>query len=482
MAVLEFGLGWKQPVAPPGRSRVLMFPKVSALCNFKVTKKPPLLVTPNRSTPSHPLYLTNIDNQLGLRVHMNTLLFYGSPCGSSSMKNQEDPVHIIEEALAKLLVHYYPFAGRVRDADDKGNLMVDCTSKGVLLVEADADISLEEFGVLSPPLPRALDFINYVPLSKPITESPLLLFQVTRLKCGGFILGVSFNHTVTDGVGMTQFLKALGEIARGAASPTVPPVWNREILRPREKPMANYPGVREYYDSRRKHVESMVQVPAVPQEMEAKSFYFGSKEIAALRGQAVGVKHPTPFELISACLWRSREKALDIPGDQISTIMFPYNARPLFRPRLPRGYYGNVIVPAYAMTKSRDLTHQPLSSAVKLINEGKGRVKEEYVRSFIDLAELNGCPHGKSYGVYGISDVSKIMVDCKEVDFGWGKAAYASPVYPGAINVPYLIRPSVNAGEGFLVPVSLPSTAMQVFEQEINNATNGGWTAASVMV
>lgn len=471
MDVMEFGLGWKQAVAPPGRSRVLMFAKPNAVCNFKVTKKPPILVTPNRSTPNHHLYLTNIDNQLGLRVHMNTLFFYRS---STSMKNEEEPVHIIEEALAKLLVHYYPFAGRVRDADDKGNLIMDCTSKGALLVEADADISLENFGVLSPSLPRALDFINYVPLSKPITESPLLLFQVTRLKCGGFILGVSFNHTVTDGVGMTQFLKALGEIARGAPSPTVPPVWNREILRPREKPMANYPGVREYYDSRRKYLESMLlQVPAVPEEMESKSFYFGSKEITALRRhEAVGVKHSTPFELISSCLWRSREKALNIPGDQISTIMFPYDARPLFRPRLPRGYYGNVIVPAYAMTKSRDLTHQPLSFAVKLINEGKRRVKEEYVRSFIDLAELNGCPHGKSYGVYGISDVSRIMVDLKDVDFGWGKAAYACPVYPQAINVPYLIRPSVNPFEGFLVPVSLPSTAMEIFEQEINNAIN----------
>lgn len=471
MDVMEFGLGWKQAVAPPGRSRVLMFAKPNAVCNFKVTKKPPILVTPNRSTPNHHLYLTNIDNQLGLRVHMNTLFFYRS---STSMKNEEEPVHIIEEALAKLLVHYYPFAGRVRDADDKGNLIMDCTSKGALLVEADADISLENFGVLSPSLPRALDFINYVPLSKPITESPLLLFQVTRLKCGGFILGVSFNHTVTDGVGMTQFLKALGEIARGAPSPTVPPVWNREILRPREKPMANYPGVREYYDSRRKYLESMLlQVPAVPEEMESKSFYFGSKEITALRRhEAVGVKHSTPFELISSCLWRSREKALNIPGDQISTIMFPYDARPLFRPRLPRGYYGNVIVPAYAMTKSRDLIHQPLSFAVKLINEGKRRVKEEYVRSFIDLAELNGCPHGKSYGVYGISDVSRIMVDLKDVDFGWGKAAYAFPVYPQAINVPYLIRPSVNPFEGFLVPVSLPSTAMEIFEQEINNAIN----------
>lgn len=174
MTVVGFGLGWgwKPPVALPC---VLMLPKASAFCNFKVTKRPPFLVTPNHPTPSHPLYLTNIDDQLGLRLHVDVLLFYRSRCGSA---RNEDPVHIIKEGLAKLLVYYYPFAGRLRDADDKGKLIVDCTGEGALFVEADADISLEDFGVVTPPLPRALDFINNVPGSDTITDSPLLLFQV----------------------------------------------------------------------------------------------------------------------------------------------------------------------------------------------------------------------------------------------------------------------------------------------------------------
>jgi hypothetical protein len=51
-------------------------------------------------------------------------------------------------------------------------------------------------------------------------------------------------------------------------------------------------------------------------------------------------------------------------------------------------YYGNVIAGVYA----RDLTDQLLSFAVKLINEDKKKVNEEYMRSTVDLAELNGCP------------------------------------------------------------------------------------------
>jgi hypothetical protein len=75
------------------------------------------------------------------------------------MKDEEDPVKVVKEALPKVLVHYYPFAGRLRDLDS-AKLTVDCTGEGVLFVEADADISLEEFGDLYPPIPLGDDFID----------------------------------------------------------------------------------------------------------------------------------------------------------------------------------------------------------------------------------------------------------------------------------------------------------------------------------
>jgi hypothetical protein len=96
-------------------------------------------------------------------------------------RKNEDPAEIIGEALGKLLVQYYPFAGKLRDSD-KGKLVVDCVGDGVLFVEADADISLEELGDLSTPIPRGFDFIKNVPGSDSITNTPILLFQVGN--CG----------------------------------------------------------------------------------------------------------------------------------------------------------------------------------------------------------------------------------------------------------------------------------------------------------
>ena len=143
--------------------------------NFRITRKPPLFVAPNRPTPRQSLYLSNIDDQQGTRYQIPNLLFYRSD--SSKKKSEEDPVKVVKEALEKLLVHYFPFAGRLRDADN-GKLTVDCTGEGVLFVEAEADISLEEFGDLYPPIPRGDDFINNVPGSEDITDSPILLIQV----------------------------------------------------------------------------------------------------------------------------------------------------------------------------------------------------------------------------------------------------------------------------------------------------------------
>lgn len=85
---------------------------------------------------------------------------------------------VIRDAIAESLVFYYPFAGRLREGPGR-KLMVDCTGEGVVFIEADADVTLSEFGdALQPPFPCLEELLYDVPGSAGVLNCPLLLIQV----------------------------------------------------------------------------------------------------------------------------------------------------------------------------------------------------------------------------------------------------------------------------------------------------------------
>ena len=126
-------------------------------------------------TPRELKRLSDFDQQDSLRFQISNLHFYRR---DESMGGK-DPAWVIREALANALVHYYPFAGRLREHDGC-RLAVDCTGEGVLFVKADAEVGLEHFdNPLLPPFPCREELIFDVPGSSAILNTPLLLFQVT---------------------------------------------------------------------------------------------------------------------------------------------------------------------------------------------------------------------------------------------------------------------------------------------------------------
>jgi hypothetical protein len=272
---------------------------------------------------------------------------------------------------------------------------------------------------------------------------------------------------MSDAIGFVQLMNALAEMAKGAARPSVRPVWKREILRPRANPAVKFPHYE--YDQIEYKDGKMVNM----NDMTDSSFFFGPKEIESLKRRAVGQGKCSTFDVLSACLWRSRTRSLQLPADQEVRLIFPMDTRTRFDPPLPEGFYGNSICFACPKTTAGELTNKPLSFAVKLIHEAKMGVNEEYMRSVIDLMELKGRPLFTVVGTYVVSDCTKIGF--QDVDFGWGRPAYGGPaeggvgVVPGLSSffMPYQNRSGVK---GIVVPVCLPSAAMKRFQVEINEA------------
>ncbi|KAI6706870.1 hypothetical protein NL676_009832 [Syzygium grande] len=337
------------------------------------------------------------------------------------MRGREDPARVVKEALGKALTYYYPLAGRIREGPNR-KLAVDCTGEGILFIEADADISLEELGdSMRPPCAFVDEVLCDVAGSGGTVGCPLLLAQVTRLKCGGFILGLRLNHTISDSLGLKQFLEAATELARGAPAPSRPPVWRREILYARDPARAT---------CRHAEFEDIVDAGSAaamlldPKNMVHRSFFFGPHEMASIKKRLPHqlVSKSSTYELLTACLWKCRTIALEIEPDDVVRLSCTINARGKRGLGVPSGYYGNTSVYATVLSKAGRLCSSPLGYAVDLVRKAKGMVSEEYVRSSIDTLVIKGRPKYTTVWNYVVADSTKVGFE--EVDFGWGKPAY----------------------------------------------------------
>ncbi|KAG6385804.1 hypothetical protein SASPL_154685 [Salvia splendens] len=142
---------------------------------FNVARKNPELIAPAKPTPHEFKALSDIDDQEGLRFQIPVIQFYRR---NLSLK-ERDPVKVIRDAIANALVPYYPFAGRLREHANR-KLVVECNGEGIVFIEADADVSLQQLGdALHPPFPYLDNLLHHLPATAGIIDCPLLLIQVS---------------------------------------------------------------------------------------------------------------------------------------------------------------------------------------------------------------------------------------------------------------------------------------------------------------
>lgn len=284
---------------------------------------------------------------------------------------------------------------------------------------------------------------------------------MTRLSCGGFILALRLNHTMSDAQGLVQFMNAVAEIARGLPAPPVPPVWNRDILDARNPP--NPTCIHREYE----------QVPGTItpfEDMVHRSIFFGPREIAALKKYVPPHLRPiSTFEVLTACLWKCRTVALGPQPDEEVRIICIVNARTKFNPPLPAGFYGNAFAFPVAVSRADRLCGNPLGYALGLVKKAKHDVTEEYMRSVADLMVLSGRPHFTVVRTYLVSDVTRAGFG--DVDFGWGKAVYGGPAQGGVGAIPGVASFFIPFRDGIVVPVCLPGPAMERFVAEVERLT-----------
>ncbi|KAL3749742.1 hypothetical protein ACJRO7_010806 [Eucalyptus globulus] len=426
---------------------------------FKVRRCEAELVRPAKPTPREYKRLSDIDDREGLRFLIPVIQFYrGDDTG-------RDPARAIREGLANALVFYYPFAGRLREWPGR-KLVVDCNEEGVAFVEASADVTLDQFGdAIHPPFPCLEELLFDIPGSFSVLDSPLLLIQVTRLKCGGFIFAVHLNHTMSDATGLVQLLKAVGEMARGANAPSILPVWQRELLDARDPPRitCNHHEFDQVADT--KGTLNPLD------DMDHRSFIFSPAQMSILRsGLPPHQRVSSTFEILTAFVWRCRTIAHQHDPEEEVRLLCIVNARSKFNPPLPAGYYGNAFASPGAVTSAGKLCQNPLGYALELVKKAKAEVTEEYMRSLADLTVIRGRPSVTEVRSFMVSDTTKVGFG--DVDFGWGKAIYggqatgAVGANPGLASF-YILSRNWQGETSIIVTVCLPAPVMQRFVQEL---------------
>ncbi|XP_068495347.1 tetrahydroanabasine acetyltransferase-like [Phaseolus vulgaris] len=427
-------------------------------------------VKPSKPTPCELLSLSTIDSDPVLNILCQTIYVYKANLDSPN--GQLDPAHVIKEALSKVLVYYYPLAGKMVTFDD-GKLGINCNAEGVPFLEATANCELSSLHYLEGidvPTAQKLIINNDNPSKD---ESHALAFKVTKFLCGGFTIGMGLSHSVCDGFGASQFFRALAELACGKSEPSVKPVWERErLMGTLLKEPLQFP-----FDETSRAVS-----PFWPtKEISHECFNFNGNSIQRLKMELMKESDDvresfTTVETLGAYVWRSRARALELNSDGKTMLCLAVGVRRLMDPPLPEGYYGNAFVGSYVVQTVKELNERPLSEVVKLIKENKKLPSNnEYIRNAMNTLETM---RQRNIRVEGTC-ASVVLTDWRqlslleEVDFGWKASVNIIPVpwnMLGYVDLclflpPSNLDPSMKAG--VRVFVSLPKASMPKFREEM---------------
>ncbi|KAK6126623.1 hypothetical protein DH2020_039633 [Rehmannia glutinosa] len=445
---------------------------------MKVTLKSSCLVQPSEPTWHGYMPLTESD-QTGVVTHVPTIYFYKP---SQDWLTPHDTIFAtLKTSLSKVLVHFYPLAGRLRWLDG-ARLELDCNAKGVQLIDARSESKLDDLGDFTPS-PDFHDLIPQINYLAPIEEIPMLSVQLTKFQCGGITLSYTISHAVVDGQSALHFISEWARLARHEPL-AAPPFLDRKLLRAGDPPSPQQPRFHHaQFDPPPLLIGQSTNENERKKETTIAMLKMSKIQVETLRNQANAARPPndtarphTRYEAVAGHIWKCACRARKHAHSQPTAMGICVDIRKRVQPPLPEKFFGNAIVDVIACSRSGELMRNPLGYAAGRIREAIDSVTSEYVNSAIDflknledfsrLQDIHALRsnQGPFYGNPNLGVISWIALPLYGLDFGWGKEVFMAPGTHDC-DGDSLILPGYDGDGSLVVALCLQAECMEDFKK-----------------
>ncbi|XP_020596575.1 hydroxycinnamoyltransferase 1-like, partial [Phalaenopsis equestris] len=352
--------------------------------SIKISHKE-LIAAEGQSREEHLLPLSNLDLLLPPLEVGVFFCFKKPPPLLIPASNFASLVAKLKSSLAKVLLVYYPLAGKVVE-NAAGEPELLCNNRGVEFIEACADVELHQvdFYDVDGSVERKL-----VPKKD---EHSVLTVQATEMKCGGLVLGCVFDHRISDAHTFHMFLIAWAETAACKEVP-IDPIFDRSLLNPGRSTKSGLLEPKFKFD--RLYVPISQLPPPPPPEIEKpepqainRLYYIAADEINRLQSIASseGRRRRTKIEAFTAYLWKLIGRC-GKRGEVTRMGVVVDGRRGLGSPEM-NVYFGNVLSIPYGSLEVGEVEAMGIEELSDLVHEivVEGD-REEHFRGLVDWVE-----------------------------------------------------------------------------------------------
>lgn len=299
---------------------------------------------------------------------------------------------------------------------------------------------------------------------------------MTELKCGGIILGCTFDHRIADAYSTNMFLLAWSAMAMSSSpSQSNIPTFHHSLLNPRPSRSHN-PSIDHLY----------VPIASVPQPKPShhpgadytasRIYYVTADSVARLQASAsAGGRSHTKLESFTAFVWQLAGRSSSDASERCKMGVIVDGRIRLAPDGALASYFGNVLSIPFGVETAGELVALPLSSVAERVHQVLSAVTtKEHFLDLIDWVEARR-PEALVARVYcklegegpAVVVSGGMRFPVGDVEFGWGKAVLGSYYFPWGGETGYVMPMPSGKGNGdWVVYVHLMNKLLSVLETE----------------